>query len=289
MSPALRRVGQRWGAIALSWSFQLLLALLLAAPLVAALSGTGIANHPRGDAVLFEPGGLYLIEALRLGAGAALSALQVSFVSFVVLGMLGLFPLAALLSALRSDGKLRVASWLGEAIAHVPSFVLIGGVTWLGRAALALFFVLVYSLLEGPVGAAFNERNADLVLISGALVCAIAFAALGIAADLARAARVRFGLRALGAFRTGLGTFGQRPFAAVVGWLIPASWSVALIALAAILVGLLAVDQPESWRVLGAFVVHQLTAIGLIALRALWLHRSLELVGSRAQAVAPMV
>jgi hypothetical protein len=289
MSAALRRVGQRWGAIALAWSFQLLVALVLAAPVVAALSGTGIADHPRSDAVLFEAGGLYLMEALRLGAGALLSTLQVSLLSFAVLGMLGLFPLAALLSALLYDGKLRVASWLGAAIAHVPSFVLIGGLTWLGRAALALFFVLVYSLLEGPVSSAFNERNADLVLISGALVCTIAFAALGVAADLARAARVRFGLRALGAFRAGLGAFGQRPLAAAVGWLIPASWSVALVALAAILVGLLAVDQPGSWRVLGAFVVHQLTAIGLIALRALWLHRSLELVGSQAQAVAPMV
>jgi hypothetical protein len=282
--------------MALVWAWQLAAALLLAAPVVAAVAGTGIQRQPQGDAVLLEPGGLMLVEMLRLGADSLIAALTSSLLAYLVLGIVGLVPLAALMLALAHDGKLRVPAWLGAAIAHFPSFLLIGAVLWLGRALLALACAALYAALEKSLHGAIDERRGDLLLAGGATIAAVLFFALGVAADLARAARVRYGTHALGSLRAGLSTLARRPLAAAVGWLIPASWSLAVLGLAALVVGRLALDEPGTGRVLSAFVVHQLAAFVLVALKALWLRRALELVEPghatvepADQAVAPIV
>jgi hypothetical protein len=277
----LRRLRDRPGALLFVWAFQLAGAMLAAGPIVGALSRTGIADHPAGDAILFEPGGLLLVEALRLGGPALLGALGASGFSLLLLHAAALVPLAALLVALATPGKLNTPLWLGRAAAHFPAFLLLAGVTWLARALLLVASLFLLAPIGGWLDSAVNERNADLALLAGVLVVFILLILLGIAQDLGRAAVVRHGSRALGSLVTGLAALRRRPLAALAGWLTPASWSVALIAGAAIVTGWLAVDQPGSWRVLAVLVVHQAALLGLLLLRALWLRTALGLVGRR--------
>jgi hypothetical protein len=185
---------------------------------------------------------------------------------------------------------------LSAAVGHFPSFFLIGALAWLVRAVLALLFAALSAGVEQRLATALHERTADLWLAAGVLLAAICFVFVGIAADLARAARVRFGVPAIASVRTGLRCLVRHPFAALLDWSIAASWSVALVALAALLVGSLALEHGAPSRAAAAFAVHQLAVLGLVALRALWVRGALEIVGREAeraeigdQALAPMV
>lgn len=292
----LHAVRRRWGAILVVWLWQLGVGLVLAAPIATAIASTGIGRHPLGDAVLFEPGGLYLVEMVRLGSGALIAAFESALVLYLALGLASLVPIALLFVALARPEKLAPARWLADALAHFPSFFLIGALAWLARALLVLLYAAVYAGVERRIATALHERTADLWLGAGVLVAALSFLSVGIAADLGRAARVRFGTPALASVRTGLRCLLRRPLAAGVAWSIAASWSVATVALAAVLVGLLALEHGSAFRALAAFGVHQLAVIALIGLRALWLRAALELVEREVErtelgdhAVAPMV
>ena len=260
-------------AILLVWLCQLTGAVLVAAPLASALVGTGV-----DDRHLFEPGGLLLVEAIRVGAGSLVAALRASSVSLAIVTTFGLVPLAALLVALAAGEALPAREWLGRALSHFPAFVLLGGATLLGRVLVLVVALLLWGSLTDPLHGVLSERNADLVLLGGALLAAAALAMLGLLHDLSRAAVVLRARGALAALRAGAGALSRRPLAAFVGWLIPASWSVAVVAGAAIVVGLVRVEAPGSWRVLVALVVHQAAAVALVFLRALWLGRALSLV-----------
>jgi hypothetical protein len=288
---ALPRVRERWGAILFVWSFQLLASVLIAAPVVGAIASSGVTAHPRGDRVLFEPGGMLLVETVRIAAGALIAALQASLLELAVFAVVASVPLAALVLALASRERLRAGPWLGAAIAHFPAFVLIGGVGWLARAVVVVLALLIAGGIGTGLTAALGERGGDLALLGGALLVAMLLAAVGIAADLARAAAVRSSSRGLPALASGLRSLLARPLAAAVGWLIPAVWSIAIVAAAALAVALLRVDLAGGWRVAVALIAHQLGVLALVALRALWFKTALELVGPPhgAQAVAPIV
>ncbi len=289
MNASLRRVRQRWGVLLFVWVAQLLSAVLVASPVVGAIAGTGVAAHPRGDAVLFEPGGVLLIETLRVGMRALTGALGATAIDFALVFLVGLVPLVALLVALESSERLSIGPWLGGAISHFPAFVLIGGASLLARAILLVLLGFVLGALGDALSPSFDARRADLVLLSAAGLSAALLAGVGICADLARAAAVRERIGALRALRAGLRSLFARPGAAALGWLIPAVWSVFVLAAAALLVGTLHVELAGSWRVALVLVIHQLAVFVLLALRALWLSQALELVGSSAQAVAPIV
>lgn len=291
-------VRRRWGVVILVWAWQLVAALFVAAPIASAFGGTGVAAHPHGDAVLFEPGALLLVEALRVGAEALVSAFGSSIALLAIASALGLIPVALLLVALASSERLQLSSWLGRAIAQVPAFALISGATLLARAVLLVALLIAWGAVDDALDSALSERGADLVLAVGALAGALAWTALGITRDLARASAVRRGRGALAALRAGVAAFSARPLATLLGWLLPASWSVAVLAAAALTVGALHVERPGAWRVVLALAVHQLAVLLLVALRAAWLGRALELEPAGAlpapadrplQAVAPMV
>jgi hypothetical protein len=275
----LPRLRERWGALLFVWLFQLGAAVLIAAPIVGVIAGTGVTAHPRGDRVLFEPGGVLLVETLRRGAGPLLGALRASGIELLVLGVVGSVPLAALLLALASRDRLRLESWLGGAIAHFPGFLLIGGAGWIARAVIVLLALLLSGGLGPGLESALGERGGDLALLVGAMFVVVLLTAVGIAADLARAAAVRTQGHALPSMLSGLRALASRPLAAAVSWLTPAVWSVAVVAVAALAVGALRVELAGSWRFVVALLAHQLAVLALLALRAAWLKSALELVG----------
>ncbi len=117
--------------------------LVLAAPLSVAVAAT-TGEHPRSDAVLWEPGGYPLVDAALRVADTAAAALAAGAMGWLALAFGWLLLLAALIAHLGDDARgggalLSVA--LGRfaplavlfAANLVGQAVLFGGAAWLGR------------------------------------------------------------------------------------------------------------------------------------------------------------
>ncbi|MEB2313442.1 MAG: hypothetical protein OZ921_17670 [Sorangiineae bacterium] len=267
---------RRPGVILFVWLFRALSAWLLAEPLTTALVSGGARQLPHGDAALFESGGLLLVEAVRLGQRALGRTLETSAWALLLFGALGLAPLALLLVALATEGKLRAAPTCARAVAHLPALAAVQGVGLLARAlaavAGALAAVAVASLASGRL----DERAADLAALGPLALGAVAWLAVGVVVDLASAAAVRREASGRAALLVALRALRRRGFGVTVGWLMPALWSLAAILGGAIATGALHVEEPAGWRIAAVFAVHQAVVVALVALRAVWLAHALR-------------
>lgn len=279
---------RRPGALALMYSYRLAAGLLVAAPISAVLSGSGIFAFPQGDASVFAPGGDALVDLMVTSGAYLSSALRESAYLFVMLAGVGLLPYALWLSALGRGGQLSLSESWALAIRHLPRLALLSALGLLLGALLALVAALGYSALEAPLAARFDERRATLWQAASLLPWLPVFCLLSILTDLARAAVIQHdaGLRA--ALGVALRAFRARKLLLFSSWLSPHLWSVALVAGVAMLIEQLAVEQPGDLRVAGAWLIHQLAVVVLLVLRGTWHRRALISAGStepRARAV----
>lgn len=283
LDSAAIRARNRPGGVLAFWALKLLVAWILAAPLAGALGGTGIARFPGGDARLFAPGGMYLMDALRLGLGSLAEGFQNTIWFALFLGYLCLLPLAGLLYALCHGGRLRPGDVAREAFEQFPRFTLLAGLTLLVQAAIALAGVLVLSILHAHIYQSLDVRRADLTLLGVTGVFVVVALGAGLLQDLARAALVRHGGGLRDALHSALHTAKAGPLAALGAWLVPCIWSIAAVAVGALVVGRLHVERSGTARVLAVLGVHQLVALSLVALKAQWLAAALRLVGTPAE------
>jgi hypothetical protein len=272
------RARRRPGALILLWAWRYFAAWLIATPIVDAIAATGIGRHPRGDAPLFEPGGLYLFEVARLLLNALSAVAETTVMLLMVAGFAGLVPLAALLVALSHEGRLRFLPWATRAIAHFPAFALLCGATWLAQGAILVVAALIFSGVRAALGPRVEERTADLSALAAGGAVLLSAILLSVLHDLARAAVVRRELRAGAALALGVRVAKHRAGKTAIAWLGPAVLSLLSVVVAALLVDRLAVDRGGSGRVTSAWIVHQLAALALVALRAAWLSAALRLV-----------
>lgn len=250
------------------------LAMLFAMYLVRALAGVW-AFLPLAEAalppldVLLQPGGLYLLEALRIGRQAWLEAaprlvLAVAFASF-----LGLWPTAAWLYAHCLSAKPRLAHFLATSFRFFGSLAFLGVIALVAYLALGLLTLLV--LLALP---AWFAAPVALPLAFAVAACALfAFALFGIAHDLARAHLVRHDARALPSLVAGLCALGVRP---IVAWGWRVGCGVALMALSGWLS--VALGTETTAGLVAVVLVQNLALFGLVALRASFLRAVLRFV-----------
>jgi hypothetical protein len=272
------RARRRPGALVMVWAWRYFAAWLISTPIVDAIAATGIGRHPRGDAPLFEPGGLHLFEVARLLLGAVSAVAETTFALLMVAAFAGLIPLAALLVALSVDGRLRFSPWVSKALGHFPAFALLTGATWLLQGAVLASAVLIFFGVRSALDQRAGERIADLgALAAGGAVLLFALL-ISVLHDLARAAVVKRELRAGAAVALGLRAARARPGRTALAWIGPALLSLLAVVLAALVVDRLAVDRGGSGRATWAWIVHQLAAFALVALRAVWLAAALRLV-----------
>lgn len=271
---------RRPGAVLLVYAYRAVASWLVGAPLALAVGATGLASFPSGDRRLFEDGGLYLIEVIRVGQTQLAASLQNAGLAFFVAVLGAFIPFSALLVALSHEGRLRMGPWLGKAVTFFPTLVLVSGLT-LFLQGVCLF---ASSLLATGVGDAlagtWDERRVTFARLGAYGVGLIAVALLGLANDLARAAVVRHDASALRALRVGFRTLIRRPGSVAVGWLTPAVWSVVAVFVGAVAVGYFDVSKAGAHRWFVTLVVHQLVIATLVTLRATWLARALRLTGS---------
>ena len=272
------RPQRRLGAVGFVYCARLLSALLVGAPIAGALGATGVAQFPTGDAILFAPGAVHLVEALRIGAPSLIAASQAAGLVLLVAAVLALIPLAALLVALCHGGPLGLGAWAGRTAEHLPTFALFWGATLLGQGCILFVTIAGADALRDALLARLSERTADCMFVVLVVLGLAAALALGVMQDLGRAAAVRHRVGWRPALLMSVDVARRKAPRALVGWVAPAVASVLLVGLAAAIVGALHVELGGELRLVAVVVAHQLTAFATVLLRTVWLCTSLKLV-----------
>jgi hypothetical protein len=265
--------------LAAVWAWDAALGAALAWPF-AAIVRAAYGTHPRADSVLWDPGGLPLLDLLvrRLPSMGALFA-HAAVVTILAL-VLGLFPSAALLVCLgfatpdRRTPRFRKAMPLAV-VAFGPFALLLLG-TLVLQASIVAAAATAASLADQGFAPKYGEVTADgiALLLLGAGLATAAFA--GVVQDTARAAIVRFGMGTGSALLAAWTTVRRAPLALAWSWGWRGLASLVPVAFGALLAGRVAGRGGAALAAL--FVIHQLVVAVRVALRASWLASAMRAV-----------
>jgi hypothetical protein len=242
-------------AAALCIGYRLLAAAVLALPASLAVARL-LGRHPDGDAALFAPGGVWLLESARLvgpslraHAGAALAVLLATSVGW-------LLPLGMLTAAYapRHGGGLPRA-W-GRARRSVGRLVLLWGICSLGQAATVTLCCLLGRHTLGALA------SPALGWAAGAVAGAILAAGLALVHELTRTEVVWRGRGLYDAIEAALGACRAR----LGRLLLAAGWRTAVAVAVVALAGLMPWGPAAP-----ALLVTASIAVVHVALRASWL------------------
>lgn len=257
--------------------------LVLAAPVTAAVAAAGIGAFPEGDRLLFEPGGLFLVEAARsslsLVAPLSSSTLAVVTIASLVLSV----PRALLWTAAAEETRGPFATFVGHAGARLPSFVALLGLGFLSQVLVGALGLTLAGFMRGGMA---NPIDADGWALGVVAVTFVAALALGIVRDVASAA-VACGASSTGrALRLGAITILRAPGTTCLRWLGPAALGLALVGAAAALAGVLDVSRPGTPRLLAVLALHQAALVALSFCRAGWFVAAVRLVRPQLEAAS---
>ena len=261
---------RRPGLVALLYGYRALAGLLIALPAAMALGGPTSA-WPRRQAELFDPGGVMLVESLRLGRRAILPVEGSAGAVAAVALLAGIFPLAMLLVGISREGKLTGAFLAGRAWAHAGTLALISG---LGALFQALACGLVVVLGAKIVGAFHLAPPAEDLATAAVVAVAVVVGLLaGVLRDLASVAAVRGDHGLYVASARALRCARRRGGRALLAW----TWRSAL-GLAGILLAAWLAPAPGSALAIAAGVMlHQGAILGATFARASWLAAAMRL------------
>jgi hypothetical protein len=267
--PVARR---RLGLVGLTYGYRALAGLLIALP-VAMVVGGPLSAWPNGQAHIFDPGGVMLVEALRFmrhGIGpVAVEALVVAALATIA----GVIPLAILLCGLDREGPLPAGFLAGRAVSRAGTLALLSVVTLPAQAIVGALLGLAGTKLVGAfdlTATGTDMGNAAVVAVVVAAVCA-----LGVLRDLAFAAAVRSDLRFYSSAANALRVARRSGARAFGAWAYRAALGVAGLALAAWLAPPLAGASAAAVAV--GVVLHQAAIVGMVFARASWLAAALRL------------
>ncbi len=279
LATAAMRARRRPAAIALLWGYELLLAALLAWPAGAYVEGV-YGGHPQGDAALFRPGALALMDLLAR-ARPVMSALGAHVSPLLGVGVvLGLFPLALLVVQIAHATPSRRAPPLVASLARAWAMFprLFALMLALGLAQLLILVggVLAAGAIAESTTTSLGEARAQqlgivVFLLFGALV-----ASAGVLHDVARTAAIRFDVGPLRAARLAANAL-RRGWVGLLwswGWRLAIGWLPVVMAAA--------LSARLAGRGVAAFLalalMHQLVVLARVALRASWLAKALRVV-----------
>ncbi len=266
------RARRRPLAIAALWGWQTLFALLVALPVTSAVAAL-YGRHPDGDAPLWQPGALPLMSLGLQEHGARSETVSLFGLVLAVTGFADLVPLGALLASVSFATRDRRAPSFAAAIARgaeaFPTFTSLFLTASLLEGLFAGIGLLLVLIVYPGASARFGDARSDqLAWILTAVLFGFA-GVVGVLHDLARAAAIRFRVRALRAWRFGANAFVRAP--------APVLWSWAWRALAGwgpvVIAGLVAgrLGGRGGYALLALALVHQGALLIRVALRASWL------------------
>jgi hypothetical protein len=273
---------RRPGVLLLVYAFRLLSALFIAGPFALAV-GPIIAGYPRGDAVLFDSGGLLWLEALRLARGPLLSAALQGTLGTLVLAFAGLLPLAALIASLGRSGPVTFG-WLAERAARpLGTMSLLFGAALLAQAIASAVILVVGGVLADKLH--LTDPNASAVRVVAAAATVIVLIGIGIVHDLARVAAVEQDARFYAAVTHGWRAFKSAKVRCIVAYAVRALAMLLVVLVALVLAHSIGVERGS--HVVLAWLVHQSAILVTVALRASWLAEAIAICGGAVPAGQP--
>jgi hypothetical protein len=265
MSVARGRVAR---ALLLAYLFRVLGAALLALPLVGAVGASGIRSFPEGDAKLFERGGLYLLELLTSERALLGELLVPSVVLLLVTALAGVVPASILVRSLYPrSGEAELPS-LGRSIGRG---LLVELATGLARALLVLATLGLAMTARSFFITANDERLPLFAACVAALIGALGWACLSVLHDVALIVVATQRAAPTMAVVVALETLRRKGLRLGALYTATGLASLSVIGSCGALVSLLDVAQGGSGRLLVVAVVHQLSILGQLVLRATWL------------------
>lgn len=281
---AARPAAWRRPGLIVAYAVYLLVAgLAVAAPWAALIHGA-VTGYPRGDAELFDRGGIMLVESIRLAARGAPVAMTSSGLAVLLTGALGLLPFAVLIAGLGREGRVRAPFLAARAVRPLGTLTLLWGTSFAAQAILAALVALLGAKIIGALHlAARGEAIAHVIL---ALITLLALLPVGVARDLAAVSAVndetRFYTSSARALRVLRRAFGRA---------LGAYLSRSLLALAVLLAAfwipaaLRGSDAPPAVGI--PFAIHQLAIVIAVFLRASWLASAIRFLDDRAPLPRP--
>jgi hypothetical protein len=271
------RSGGLGGAWLASYLYRALAAALLAAPVVVTLGGSGIRNFPEGDAKLFEPGALYLLEVLLHERAALSEAVAPSLVLGLALALASLVPERLLLAAVWRRATPAVAPL--EARRALPRLLALGLATWVLRLVLVVAAVALAATLRSYAASARDERWPLLLTSAVVLLGLLTQGAVSVLRDVAMLEVVGHGASVGRAVRSA--ALAARRSGARLASAYAAATIASAGLLAATLFAASGLDLASGGSLpsLGALLLQQLAIAGTIGLHAAWLcaaRRALE-------------
>ncbi len=267
------RARRRPRAVLWMWGWETVLAFLVAYPAAGAMRDL-YGSHPRGDAVLWSPGALELTDFMMRQAPARAAILAMALLVLVVAALSAMLVSIAFVTRDRRPPTTRAA--FARGMVAVPSLAaLMAGAVVLQIVLLFFGGMAAFGVTSGLADRVGEARAEQLGWLTG-LLFVFAATLVGVTHDLARAAAVRFRVRALRAVRLGMNTMRRAPVSISFSW----AWR-ALASLAPLAVGSLVADaigMRAGFALFVLFGVHQLALVTRVALRASWLAKALRAV-----------
>jgi hypothetical protein len=271
------RARRRPGVVLALWAWEASLGVLLGSQVASVASGA-YGRHPDGDAPLWAPGGLELLDLARHSLAARGPLLCGVLVVIVAARLLGLVPSAAIFAELLFTTRSRRAPSLRDALSlgvlALPASFTLEMFTLALQFATALVGLAVGAAASSWVTADAGVRAGDLATAAVGLVALGAATVVGVVGELARAAVVRWDAGAVVAARRALESFAARPvrWTASYAWRAMASW--VPVAIGAWLAGRIGGRGGVALVVLAGF--HQVVVLARGAIRASWMSRVLR-------------
>ena len=269
-------LGSRLGTLAFVYAF-------FAAPsAVAALSFASAATRAlgptaRGDAVLWDDGGMWLVDFvqhLRVAERPLTTALPWALFAW---SALSLVPLAVLIAALARRGRVSAAVLAAVAIARLGPLALVAAACFVLRALVLLVGVALFVIAPAVLGPNASERASMAISCVAAAFGVALFSLASLLRDLAQSACVAHDAPPLGAFAIAFTTLHDRLRPLVVRYLAAAFVQLLVVGAAGFGAGALGVETRE--RVVAVGLTHQLALVTLVVARAWWLRAAIVGVG----------
>ena len=178
-------------AVLVECAFRAGFGALLAVPVATAVASTGIAHFPEGDRLLFEPGGLMLVEVMRALWSAVMPLVRGELVMGLGVVVALVLPHSLMLVACAGGAEESKRELWGRACARAPALLSLKGLTLLAQASIAFLTALASDRAPLALG------GSDLTACRFDLALGVSL--LGLVAVLAFGSAARFGERG---FRT---------------------------------------------------------------------------------------
>ncbi|MFO0659328.1 MAG: hypothetical protein U0165_05790 [Polyangiaceae bacterium] len=233
-----------------------------------------LAGAARGDAVLGDPGAVWLIELLRLNARNIQAALSITPWAAIAFAYVALVTWTMVLASFVSERE--DTSVVAFGASRVSSMSVVLAIWLLIRAAIVWLLAVFVGWLAPLIASSPNEKALTLTQAGFGLPFVVLFLLVRVPHDLSYAACVRHQEKGPSAIITGLSACRYEWRAALGAWVLRFGASALVLAVSTVFTVVLDIRSP--WSMPLSMLAHHASLFALVWFRAAWLRDALMLV-----------